>query len=67
MATTFAQKPVAIIWAKDTDGIFHSIAGITTDATTDDNAVNQLNKIFAIAGRTVTADDMQRIITEEAI
>lgn len=63
---TFAQKPVAILWAKDTTGLFHSVAGVTTDETTDENAVNQLNKIFAIVGRTIVADNMQRIITEEA-
>lgn len=63
---TFSQKPTAIIWAKDSNGEFHSVKGITTAATTDDNAVAQLNKIFAIIGVTIVADGMQRIITEEA-
>lgn len=63
---TFSQKPTAIIWAKDSNGEFHSVNGITTATTTDDNAVAQLNKIFAIIGVTIVADGMQRIITEEA-
>ena len=63
---TFSQKPTAIIWAKDSGGEFHSVNGITTASTTDENAVAQLNKIFAIFGITFVADDMQRIITEEA-
>lgn len=63
---TFAQKPTAILWAKDTNGEFHSVNGITTASTTDLNAVAQLNKIFALIGITIVADGMQRIITEEA-
>lgn len=63
---TFAKKPTAIIWAKDTDGIFHSVPGVTTSPSTDDNAVAQLNKLFAVVGKAVVADDMKCIITEEA-
>ena len=62
----FTQKPTAIIWAKDSDGEFHSVFGVTTAQTTDVNAAAQLNKIFAIIGKTIVTDDMQRIITEEA-
>ena len=40
--------------------------GVTTASTTDDNAAAQLNKIFAIFGKTIVTDGMQRIITEEA-
>lgn len=63
---TFTQNPTAVIWAKDTDGNFYSVAGVTTSPGTDDNAVAQLNKLFAVVGKTVVADDMKCIITEEA-
>ena len=63
---TLAQKLTAIIWAKDTSGEFYSVNGVTTASTTDDNAAAQLNKIFAIFGKTIVTDGMQRIITEEA-
>lgn len=64
---TFTQKPTATIWAKDTNGDFHSINGINPAETSDTNAVAQLNKIFAIVGKTIVADDMQLILTKEAI
>ena len=64
---TFTGKTTATIWAQDTNGEFYSVAGVTTDATTDTNAVNQLNKIFAVIGKTIVPNRMQRIITEEAI
>ena len=63
---TFTQKPTAIIWAKDTSGVFHSVNGINATETTDDNAVAQLNKIFAIFGKTLVKDGMQLVITKEA-
>ena len=63
---TFTQKPAAIIWAKDTSGEFHSVNGINPDTPSDDNAVAQLNKIFAIFGKTVVKDGMQLVITKEA-
>ena len=64
---TFTQTPTAILWVKDSDGNFFSVPGVTTAATTDTNAVAQLNKIFAVAGKTIVPDGLQRVITEEAI
>ena len=63
---TFSQKPTAIIWAKDSDGIYHSVNGISPDNFSDNTAVTQLNKIFSIVGKTIIPDGMQRIKTEEA-
>lgn len=63
---TLIKKSTAIIWAKDTNDVFYSVDGVTTNSTTDENAAAQLNKIFAIIGKTIVTDDMQRIITEEA-
>ena len=63
---TFSQKPAAIIWAKDSDGTFHSVNGINATTSTDTNAVNQLNKVFALIGKTIVPDGMQLIITKEA-
>lgn len=63
---TLSQKSTALIWAKDSNGEFHSINGVTTAETTDTNAVNQLNKIFNIFGVTIVPDGIQRIITQEA-
>lgn len=64
---TFTEKPTAIIWAKDGDtGEFVSIGGITTGATTVENAKAQLDKILGIVGKSVLVDGMTRIRTEEA-
>ena len=48
------------------NGDFHSINGINPAETSDTNAVAQLNKIFAVVGKTIVADDMQLILTKEA-
>ena len=61
-----AQKPVATIWAKDTDGNFYSVPGVNPAPGTDANAVAQLNKLFAAVGKTIVVDKMQLIITKEA-
>lgn len=61
----FTEKPTATIWAKDSNGEYRSIDGVTTAATTSANAASQINKIFDIAGLSVVADGMSRIKTEE--
>ena len=64
----FAEKPTAIIWAKDTaSGDFLSIGGVTAGATTLANAAEQINKILAIVGKSVTPDGMTRIKTEGGV
>lgn len=64
---TLNEKPTATIWAKDTDGDFQCIGGVTTDATTPEDAVAQANKIFGIFGKTLVADkNFKRVRTEEA-
>ena len=64
---TFVEKPTAIIWAKDGDtGEYSSFGGVTNGNTTVENAVAQLNKILGIADKSVLADGMTRIRTEEA-
>lgn len=62
---TFKEKPVAIIWAKDGDtGEYASYSGVTTGATTLENAKAQIDKILGIAGKSVLVDGMTRIRTE---
>ena len=64
---TFTQKPTVIIWAKTSAGEYISVDGISTAATTPENAAVQINKILSAVGLSVVTDGMQRFITEEAI
>lgn len=64
----FAEKPTAIIWAKDTaTGEFLSIDGVTAGTSTSENAVAQINKILGIVGKSISDDGMKRIKTEEVV
>lgn len=69
MALAFNNKPVATIKAKAADGTeIITISGVTTAATTPENAATQINKILDIGGRAIVADEnMTRIRTEEAV
>lgn len=68
MSFTFKEKPVATIKANEagtTNQI--QIGGVTTGTTTADNAAEQINKIFGVVGKSVSADGMTRVRTEEAV
>lgn len=64
---TFNLKPTAILCAKNNDGDFISIDGITTGETTPDNAAAQINKILGCVGKSVTTANMSIILTKEAV
>ncbi len=69
MAFTFASKPVATLKAKSADSnTTYSYGGINKDIDTPDNAAAQLNKILAIGGLSVVADENMKLIsTKEAV
>lgn len=56
MALVFNDKPVTTIKAKTTTGSYLTMAGCTDAAITPAQAAEQLNKIYAIAGKAVVAD-----------
>lgn len=65
---TFTQAKTATIRAKNTTtNEFRFFNGITTAATTPDNAVAQINKILSVADQAISSNGMTRIITEEAV
>lgn len=68
MAYIFKEKPVATIKANLAGtGNQITISGVTTGATTGDNAVEQINKVLDIAGKIVVPAGMQRIRVEEVV
>ena len=65
---TFHEKSTAIVCGNTTDGTFLAMAGISTGSMTPDDAVSQINKILAIAGKALANDtNVKRIKTEEAV
>lgn len=67
MAYVFAEPKTATVRGKNSTGESYSVNGVTTADITPAAAAAQLNKIFAIAGKTAVGDlSMKRITTEEA-
>lgn len=69
MALAFNFKPVATLKAQSaTSTDMFTFAGVTTANTTPANAAAQVNKILAVVGKSVVADEkMTRTSTEEAV
>lgn len=68
MSFIFQEKPVAVIKAKETgtSGTV-TINGVTKNVTTPDAAAEQINKIFGIVGKSVSASGMTHTTTKEAV
>ena len=68
MAFVFQSKPVAQIKAQEFDSTkTFTINGVTKDVTTPDDAAEQINKLFGIAGLSVGASGMIHIEQKEAV
>lgn len=64
---TFESLTTTKITAKFTDSTKTvSMAGITAQATTPENAKEQMDKILNVIGLNVTTTGMKRTITQEA-
>lgn len=68
MAYIFNIKQCATLKGKSGTGDSLSIPGVTTANITPQQAATQVNKILAIGGKTILADEtMSRVQTEEVI
>lgn len=69
MAMVFQAPTVATIRAMSaTSDVMYTINGVTADATTADNAANQINKLLAIGDKEIAADEhMYRTLKQEVV
>lgn len=68
MSLAFNTKPVATLKGKTSDGNSFSVPGITAGGVTPENAVAQVNKLYAIGGKTAVADkNLVRQYVEEVV
>lgn len=66
MALVFIKKPVGTLKARLTGTTTTvSVPGVTTADTTPDNAATQVNKLFALGGKTIVADDNMEILEKK--
>lgn len=69
MAMVFQAPTVATIRAMSaTSTKMFTIEGVTADTTTADNAATQINKLLAIGGKEIVADEhMYRTLKQEVV
>ena len=68
MAFAFVDKPVATLKAKSAASTtIYSYGGINKDIDTPANAAAQLNKILAIGGLSVVADENMKLISVQEV
>lgn len=64
----FTEKVTAKIQAQLSDNTSTiTVDGVTSGATTPENAKAQIDKILGIVGRSVSTSKMKQIITKEAV